>query len=273
MRPLPILSAVLLATATPVLAQVTVDLHALQALPERPTTSAPARPPRPAVRNGPTVVTRVAPITPPAEATASAAPTAGAAPAGASQAGNSGTGTGSGTGAAGATASAGKPGAPASVPAQQPTMPQSAPVTAAINPIAPPQPAAGSPPPPPPPVSDKALTTAAPTAAGLRLIFAPEQSDLSPESVTSIKQLAAAAPTGDETTFSVQAYAPGTANDPSTARRVSLSRAMAVRSALVIDGVPSARIFVRALGEQYGNGPADRVDITVSAPASSASAK
>jgi outer membrane protein OmpA-like peptidoglycan-associated protein len=152
-------------------------------------------------------------------------------------------------------------------------VPEGAPVTASINPIAPPQPPAGSPPPPPPPVSDKALTTAAPTTAGLRLTFAPEQSDLSPESAASIKQLAASAPTGDETTFSVQAYAPGKANDPSTARRVSLSRAMAVRSALVTDGVPSARIFVRALGEQYGDGPADRVDIAVNAPSGSANAK
>lgn len=99
--------------------------------------------------------------------------------------------------------------------------------------------------------------------AGLRLTFAPGQSDLSPASTESIKELAAAAPPGDSTTFNVQAYAPGTADDPSTARRVSLSRAMAVRSALVADGVASARIFVRALGAQYGDGPPDRVDLSV----------
>ena len=45
---------------------------------------------------------------------------------------------------------------------------------------------------------------------------------------------------------------------------------MAVRSALVADGVPSARIFVRALGEQYGDGPADRVDIGVTGASSAA---
>ena len=142
-------------------------------------------------------------------------------------------------------------------------MPENEPQTAAINAIAPPEPPAGSAPPPPPPVSDKAATTAAQTTTGLRLTFAPEQSDLSPESSASIKQLAATAPAGDTTTFNVLAYAPGKADDPSTARRVSLSRAMAVRSALVADGVPSSRIFVRALGEQYGDGPADRVDIGV----------
>jgi hypothetical protein len=51
---------------------------------------------------------------------------------------------------------------------------------------------------------------------------------------------------------------------------------MAVRSALVVDGVPSARIFVRALGEQYGDGPPDRVDIGVTGantPTSTATSK
>jgi outer membrane protein OmpA-like peptidoglycan-associated protein len=150
-------------------------------------------------------------------------------------------------------------------------MPETAPQTAAINPIAPAEPPAGSP--PPPPVSEKAATTAAPTTSGLRLSFAPDQAELSPESTAFIKQLAASAPPGDDTTFNVQAYAPGKPDDPSTARRVSLSRAMAVRTALIADGVPSARIFVRALGEQYGDGPPDRVDIGVSGPAGSASAK
>jgi len=152
-------------------------------------------------------------------------------------------------------------------------MPESVPDTASIAPITPSAPPPGAEPPPPPPVSDKATTAAAPTTTGLRLTFAPGASDLSPESSSSIKQLTEAAPPGDATTFNVLAYAPGKADDPSTARRVSLSRAMAVRSALVADGVPSARIFVRALGEQFGDGPPDRVDLSVTganAPASPA---
>lgn len=142
-------------------------------------------------------------------------------------------------------------------------MPETIPDTASITPIAPPLPAAGAPPPPPPPVSAKAATAAAPTTSGLRLTFASGEADLSPQNSTSIKQLTASAPAGDATTFNVLAYAPAKPDDPSTARRVSLSRAMAVRSALVADGVPSARIFVRALGEQYGDGPPDRVDLSV----------
>lgn len=112
-------------------------------------------------------------------------------------------------------------------------------------------------------MSEKAATNAAPTVSGLRVTFATGQSDLSPESVASIKQLASATPTGDTISYNVLAYAPGTPDDPSTARRISLSRAMAVRSALVADGVSSARIYVRAMGAQHGDGPPDRVDVNV----------
>jgi outer membrane protein OmpA-like peptidoglycan-associated protein len=223
MRVLRILIAVLLTAATPVVAQVTVDLHALEPLPNRPAASQPARPRVQADPATPVVVTRVAP-------TPQIAP----------------------------------------APTPQPAMPEAVPQTASINPIAPPEPPATAP--PPPPVSDTSETKAAPTTTGLRLAFAPDQSDLSPESSTTIKQLTASAPPGDETVFNVQAYAPGKKDDPSTARRISLSRAMAVRSALVADGIPSARIFVRALGDQYGDGPPDRVDIAVTAPTNNSTA-
>jgi outer membrane protein OmpA-like peptidoglycan-associated protein len=242
MHRVPIMSAVFLTAAAPVFAQVTVDLHALQALPEHPAAVHPSRP-APAVT---------------ASKPSSAAP---------------------GVAARGATAPTGsalnavapnqpsvamrEAPAPAAPAAPQPAMPESVPENADISPIAPPAPSPSAQPPPPPPVSDTAKTAAAPTATGLRLTFAPGASDLSPESSTSIRQLTQSAPPHDETTFDLLAYAPGKPDDPSTARRVSLSRAMAVRSALIADGVPSARIFVRALGEQYGNGPPDRVDISV----------
>ena len=155
----------------------------------------------------------------------------------------------------------------AAPPAAQPALPESIPQTASINPIAPPPPAAGTAPPPPPPISDKAATAATPTTSGLRLTFAPGQSDLSPESSSSIKQLTTAAPAGDATTFNVLAYAPGKPDDPSTARRVSLSRAMAVRSALVADGVPSARIFVPCLGPAIRRRTTGPVDLSVTGAA------
>jgi outer membrane protein OmpA-like peptidoglycan-associated protein len=233
MRPLLILSAILLTAATPVFAQVTVDLHALQALPDHRTAIRPPRTaPAPVARTHPAVV---------AKQTPTAAPAASATP-----------------------------------PAPQPAMPESVPTTASIAPVVPPAPPPGTKPPAPPPVSDTAETKAAPTSAGLRLTFAPGDSDLSPDSSASIKQLTDGVKLGDLTTFNVQAYAPGKANDPSTSRRVSLSRAMAVRSALIADGVPSARIFVRALGEQFGDGPPDRADISVmgaNAPTGAAAAR
>src|SRR4051794_41091430 len=218
MRPLLFLSAVLMATASPALAQVTVDLHALQALPERPA-HIPAPHPAPSAVSRPSAPIANATPTPSVAATA---PSATAAAPSAT--------------AAAPSATAAAPPATATKPPPLPAMPETVPNTAMINPITPPPPPAGSPPPPPPPISDKAATTAAPTSAGLRLTFAPGQTDLSPESVTAIKQLIASASTGDAPTFNVQAYAPGTPDDPSTARRISLSRAMAVRSALVADG-------------------------------------
>jgi outer membrane protein OmpA-like peptidoglycan-associated protein len=238
MRPLPLLSAVFVTAAAPVFAQVTVDLHALQALPERPAASRPARPPsQPTYAPAPFTAREAPRATQPASPPNQSAP---AEPARSQTA----------------------PTAPTQAPAAQPAVPETVPDVASITPIAPPPPAVGSPP-PAPPVSDKATTAATPTSAGLRLTFAPGQSDLSPESAASIKQLAAATTQGDATTFNVSAYAPGKPDDPSTARRMSLSRAMAVRSALVADGVASARIFVRALGEQHGEGPPDRVDVNV----------
>ena len=204
-----ILCTVLLTAASPVLAQVTLDLHALQALPERKAANLAPRPAPRIAPDSPAVVTRVAPL---------------------------------------------------AEPAAQPALPESVPVTASIMPISP---SAAPTAAPPPPVSDKATTEAATTKAGLRLTFAPGESDLSPDSRASIKTLADATPVSDAATFNVLAYAPGKPDDPSTARRVSLSRAMAVRSALVADGVPSARIFVRALGDQRGDGPPDRVDLSI----------
>lgn len=47
----------------------------------------------------------------------------------------------------------------------------------------------------------------------------------------------------------------------SDARRLSLSRALAVRAFLVEQGVRSTRIDVRALGERESDQPPDRVDV------------
>ncbi len=215
------MSAVLLSVTTHAFAQVTLDLHALQALPDRRGVASPRPVPAPVQRPATPAVTEVPP---PAASMAQTNP---------------------------------KQGNP--VP---PPMPGVEPESVAITPIAPAPPAAGSEP-PPPPVSDKAVTAAAATEQGLRLIFAAGETNLSPDSMASLKQLTGATPMTDTTSFNVLAYAPASPDDASTARRLSLSRAMAVRSALIAQGISSARVYVRAMGAQNGNGPADRVDVNV----------
>lgn len=59
------------------------------------------------------------------------------------------------------------------------------------------------------------------------------------------------------------AYAGGKSKTLSQTRRLSLSRALAVRSHLINRGVRSTRIDVRALGNKSKKGPPDRVDLIV----------
>ena len=59
------------------------------------------------------------------------------------------------------------------------------------------------------------------------------------------------------------AYAGGNQDTPRQARRLSLARALSVRSYLIGKGVRSARIDVRAVGNRHRDGPPDRVDIVV----------
>jgi len=165
---------------------------------------------------------------------------------------------------------------PPAAASAQPTPPPATiaaapPPVAVIPPVQPPAPPAHAAPPAAPPVATNAATSAAATATGLRLTFTKGQSDLSPDSVTSIKQLVQSVPHTDTTTYNVLAFASGDPDDPSVARRMSLSRALAVRSALRTDGVPSARIYLRALGsEPEKDGPPDRVEINVTGANSTA---
>jgi outer membrane protein OmpA-like peptidoglycan-associated protein len=144
------------------------------------------------------------------------------------------------------------------------TLPTAPPATVALAPV-PPPPSAPEPvaPPPPPPVSDTSASAATASGTGLRVTFGAGQSDLSPASAAAIRGVVQSAAPGDGTTFNVVAYAAGTSDDPSTARRLSLSRALAVRSALMADGIASSRIYVRALGATGGDQVPDRVDLAV----------
>jgi outer membrane protein OmpA-like peptidoglycan-associated protein len=97
----------------------------------------------------------------------------------------------------------------------------------------------------------------------VRLVFEEGKTDLTPADEAAVRDLARAIPAPAADSISVIAYAAGKPDDPSTARRVSLSRGLAVRSVLLASGVPSAQIYVRALGSTASDGPADRVELTV----------
>jgi outer membrane protein OmpA-like peptidoglycan-associated protein len=57
------------------------------------------------------------------------------------------------------------------------------------------------------------------------------------------------------------AYADGSGSTPREARRLSLTRALAIRDYLTSKGVASSRVDVRALGTNVQGGDSDRVDI------------
>jgi len=247
------LLAVLLCMAVPAFGQVTIDWHALDALPgaKPPAANAPSQARRPTPQRH-AAAKPAKPAQKPQQATATAgSPQPAPPPAPPTQ-----------TQQAGPPA----PGAPGEEkpPGTSPppaTLPVAPPPTIALAPIAPPQPepqpAAGQ------PVSATAATAATSTGNGLRITFAADQTELNPATAAAIDSIVQNAQASANSSFNVVAYAAGTPDDLSTARRLSLARALAVRSALIADGVGSSRIYVRALGSQTSDGPPDRVDVTL----------
>jgi len=94
----------------------------------------------------------------------------------------------------------------------------------------------------------------------LRLLFEGSSTQLSDDAQQRLRQMAAAL-AANEQRVQLKAFASGTSDRPSAARRESLSRALAVRSYLIENGVRSTRIDVRALGAPSDGGPNDRVDV------------
>jgi len=94
----------------------------------------------------------------------------------------------------------------------------------------------------------------------LRIEFSGAGTRLSPEAEESLRAVAAAVAASDGR-LQLQAFAGGSSENASGARRASLSRALAVRSFLIETGVRSTRVDVRALGTAGDSGPAERVDV------------
>ena len=164
-------------------------------------------------------------------------------------------------------------------PASPPPMPE--PAVAETTTIMPaPEPAPAPPPEPepvaapePPPAPEPAAVVAAlPTAvpAGgmapgeeMRLLFDGDVTDLSGDASSQLGGLAAQLTADESLRVQVKAYASGSGGSASTARRISLSRALAVRAHLIGEGVRSTRIDVRALGNKSEDGPTERVDVVL----------
>jgi outer membrane protein OmpA-like peptidoglycan-associated protein len=171
----------------------------------------------------------------------------------------------------------------------QPAPKPAAPAPAKAAPAPPPMPATAKAPPPPPapapvkappPMPKAAEAPPAPAPAPTQQAAAPANIDLKPgqalrivfeESATKLPaeveanlgQLAATIRDSKDYRVQLMAYAGAKDLSTSKARRISLSRALAVRSFLIDKGVRSTQIDVRALGSKTAEKPTNRVDVNL----------
>ncbi|MEE2694450.1 MAG: OmpA family protein [Pseudomonadota bacterium] len=101
------------------------------------------------------------------------------------------------------------------------------------------------------------------SANSTTIIFNDGEKDIRPEETEKLTIFARELLRNDEMRLQLRSYASDTNESASAARRLSLARALAVRSFLIEAGVNSTRIDVRALGAKNERGPADRVDLVV----------
>ena len=159
---------------------------------------------------------------------------------------------------------------PPELPAPEPPAPE-APAQASMTGTAPEPPAPEAPPAPSTADAPTSTQTAAvPPAgetpaelgeAGQRLGFAVGSADLDESAQQVLSALAETLKADGNARVQLLAYASSADNSASRARRLSLSRALAVRAYLIDQGVRSTRMDVRALGDKSEGGPPDRVDI------------
>jgi outer membrane protein OmpA-like peptidoglycan-associated protein len=116
---------------------------------------------------------------------------------------------------------------------------------------------------PPVPMRADAPGQASPLPQGARITFGAGSAVLNPATFGAILSVAAQARANPAMIVGVTAWAPGTADDPSTPRRLSLDRALAARAVLIANGIVSERIRAVAKGmTDIGAAPADRVEVT-----------
>jgi len=97
----------------------------------------------------------------------------------------------------------------------------------------------------------------------IRIFFDAGSSDIPADARGQITAIANALANDPAQRLQLKAYAAASADSASLARRLSLTRALTVRSALIEQGVRSTRIDVRALGGKDAGDTPDRVDIFI----------
>ena len=95
-----------------------------------------------------------------------------------------------------------------------------------------------------------------------RIIFKPTQTNLDEKYLSELSKIASMS-IRQNSRIQIKAYASTSGNRPTYARRVSLSRALAIRTELIQFGVNSTNIDVRALGEVNDGNQTDRVDVSI----------
>jgi outer membrane protein OmpA-like peptidoglycan-associated protein len=151
--------------------------------------------------------------------------------------------------------------APAPAPAPQTAAPASAPAPAPVAPAPIPaspqsQPQVAAAPAAPRPVPAPSMQGGAVTLA-----FPGGQGELPAGDLAALDALARQYASGEDR-LQIRAYAANSVSDGgSGARRLSLTRALAVRQYLIDKGIRSTRIDVRALGAPTDGGAADRVEV------------
>ena len=101
------------------------------------------------------------------------------------------------------------------------------------------------------------------TGRAFQVKFDPKASKLPTDAKAALKALAKKLKDKENLRLQLTAFAGGKELSPSKARRMSLSRALSVRSFLIESGVRSTRIDVRALGSKTTEEPVNRVDVNI----------
>jgi len=131
------------------------------------------------------------------------------------------------------------------------------------------------PPPPPPkvdvvPGAQGAVSALGGSDGGMRMVFGAGGVDLNAAMMEGVRALEGRLRANPMQRVTLVAYCGGTKDDLSTPRRISLARALNVRSVLINDGIAPTRIYARPVGLPEGaaaEGGADRIDFLVAGEA------